>query len=182
MTTSRKIRAIAAGGAVLGLGAVVTLAAWSDSEFAQGMFGTGTFGIEAATGEGTYGEHATEGEALELAFPLDEGETAVDLAPGETVTATWNIKNVEGGEDSVVTVQDPAFIETFGDALSTEVLLNGAPLAADRTFELVGQDPAQLTIEVTLADTFTENENEAQSTIVYEVVADQLTDDAEPAV
>lgn len=178
MTTSRKVRAIAAGGAVLGLGAVVTLAAWSDSEFAEGIFGTGTFGIEASTADGEYGEHATESEALQLAFPLDEGETNVDLAPGETVSATWNIKNVEGGEDSVVTLQEPQSDETFGDALSTEVLLDGTALNAGETFELSGQTPADLTVNVTLADTFTENENEALSTIVYSVVADQAEEPA----
>lgn len=149
MTTSRKVRAIAAGGAVLGLGAVVTLAAWSDSEFAEGIFGTGTFGIEASTADGEYGEHATEGEALQLAFPLDEG-----------------------GEDSVVTLQAPALTDTFGDTLSTEVLYNGTALAAGETFELTGQTPAELTVNVTLADTFAENESDALSTIVYSVVAE----------
>lgn len=33
--TGRKVRAILAGGLVLGVGAAVVLAAWNDSEFAQ---------------------------------------------------------------------------------------------------------------------------------------------------
>ncbi|MGX1859132.1 SipW-dependent-type signal peptide-containing protein [Dietzia sp. NPDC055340] len=43
----RKRKAILAGGVVLGLGAAVTLAAWSDDVFAQGEFDTGQFNIQA---------------------------------------------------------------------------------------------------------------------------------------
>ena len=43
------IRAILAGGIVLGVGAAVTLAAWNASEFATGTFQAGTFTIEGAT-------------------------------------------------------------------------------------------------------------------------------------
>ncbi|XSS44541.1 SipW-dependent-type signal peptide-containing protein [Propionibacteriaceae bacterium Y1685] len=41
--TSRKFRAALAGGLVLGIGAVVTLAAWTDDENAAGQFSAGTF-------------------------------------------------------------------------------------------------------------------------------------------
>ena len=40
------VRAILAGGLVLGVGAAVTLAAWNDSEFATGTFGAGSFNLE----------------------------------------------------------------------------------------------------------------------------------------
>ncbi|MFN3340157.1 MAG: SipW-dependent-type signal peptide-containing protein, partial [Dietzia sp.] len=39
---ARKRKALLAGGVVLGLGAAVTLAAWSDDVFANGIFNTGT--------------------------------------------------------------------------------------------------------------------------------------------
>lgn len=42
----RKRKAILAGGVVLGLGAAVTLAAWSDDVFANGTFNTGSFELE----------------------------------------------------------------------------------------------------------------------------------------
>ncbi|MGO2139648.1 MAG: SipW-dependent-type signal peptide-containing protein [Leucobacter sp.] len=44
-----KARALLAGGLVLGVGAAVTLAAWTDNEWVRGVFGTGTFGIEGST-------------------------------------------------------------------------------------------------------------------------------------
>lgn len=43
---ARKRKAILAGGVVLGLGAAVTLAAWSDDVFANGTFNTGSFELE----------------------------------------------------------------------------------------------------------------------------------------
>lgn len=52
----RKRKALLAGGVVLGLGAAVTLAAWSDDVFANGIFNTGTFELEGnvtATGNVT---------------------------------------------------------------------------------------------------------------------------------
>ena len=45
---SRRVKAVLAGGMVLGIGAAITLAAWNDSEFATGTFSAGHFGIEGA--------------------------------------------------------------------------------------------------------------------------------------
>ncbi|SFH86076.1 hypothetical protein E3O11_09355 [Cryobacterium levicorallinum] len=42
---NRRIRAVLAGGLVLGLGAAVTLAAWNDSEFARGSFAASGFNL-----------------------------------------------------------------------------------------------------------------------------------------
>lgn len=51
---SRKRKAILAGGVVLGLGAAITLAAWSDDVFADGIFNTGTIELEGnVTATGT---------------------------------------------------------------------------------------------------------------------------------
>ena len=42
----RRIKAILAGGLVFGVGATATVAAWTDSETADGSFKAGTFNIE----------------------------------------------------------------------------------------------------------------------------------------
>ncbi|WP_194860689.1 SipW-dependent-type signal peptide-containing protein [Dietzia sp. SYD-A1] len=53
---SRKRKALLAGGVVLGLGAAITLAAWSDDVFADGVFNTGTIELQGnVTGAGTVG-------------------------------------------------------------------------------------------------------------------------------
>lgn len=64
----RRSRALLAGGLVLGIGAAVTLAAWSDSEFATGTFAAGTFGLEGSTNGSTFAEHDTDETAATVAF------------------------------------------------------------------------------------------------------------------
>ncbi|MBB0967665.1 hypothetical protein G6016_01555 [Dietzia aerolata] len=88
----RKRKALLAGGVVLGLGAAVTLAAWSDDVFADGVFNTGNnFELVAAvdaagTDFRTYnGPDSIDGETgrLDFDFSLD----ATSMEPGETVYA-----------------------------------------------------------------------------------------------
>lgn len=156
---SRKIRAIAAGGAVLGVGAAITLAAWSDSEFATGLFNSGTFGIEAAAGDGAFDDHATQDDVLDLAFEVDR------MVPGETFTAPYQIRNIVGGEDSVVTFTKETIGEELVSDLTAQILMidgtdcdldtEGKVLAEGGSFNLESldpenPDPQNLCIKVTL--------------------------------
>lgn len=84
-----KARAVLAGGLVLGVGAAITLAAWTDQEWAKGVFGSGgAFGIEGSADGTTFGEHATEAAAATLNFGLD----ADNLAPNEAVYASFAVQ------------------------------------------------------------------------------------------
>lgn len=85
---STKVRAILAGGLVLGVGAAITLAAWNDSEFATGIFAGGAFSIEGSVNGTTFTEHETPGTAAVLAFELD----ADNLAPSEPVYAGFAVQ------------------------------------------------------------------------------------------
>src|SRR5690606_23874046 len=60
--TSRKVRALLAGGVVLGIGAAATLAAWNDSEYAGATFTAGSFNLEGAVdgADGSYTDHASD--------------------------------------------------------------------------------------------------------------------------
>ena len=87
-TRGRKIRAILAGGLVLGVGAAVTLAAWTDDEWAIGDFGAGTFGIEGSTDGTAFAEHPTEGDAAALEFEL----AAENLSPTDVVAAPFAMR------------------------------------------------------------------------------------------
>lgn len=72
----RQIQALAAGGLVLGVGATVTLAAWTDQEFGIGQFDAGTFQIEANI-DGTWqSENAMQFEATNM-FPSDRAYAPV---------------------------------------------------------------------------------------------------------
>lgn len=157
-TRSKKIRAIAAGGAVLGLGAVITLAAWSDSEFAQGQFASGTFGIQAATDGEAFSEHSDEAGALELT------PAALAMSPGETVAYPYQIRLVDNSADA--TVEYVGNTRGADDALTAEDLsvnvlqiadttcdenTTGTPLAESGAFALTETSPQQnLCIQVTL--------------------------------
>lgn len=85
---SRRIRAILAGGLVLGVGAAATLAAWNDSEYATATFTSGKFDIVGAIDGATFSGHATSGTAAGLNFQLPP--TA--MAPGSTTYALFSVK------------------------------------------------------------------------------------------
>lgn len=85
---STKIRAILAGGLVLGLGAAITLAAWTDNEFASGTFTAGNFVFQGASVQNVYGDHTTSGGAANLAFTVP----ATAMTPGDSVTAPFSVK------------------------------------------------------------------------------------------
>lgn len=152
-TASRKVRAIAAGSAVVGLGAALTLAAWSDSEFAKGSFSTAKFGIQGAAGDSAFADHAAENEALTLAFSPEQ-----PMQPGQTVVQAYQLKNIEGGVDSTVTLAAETKVGNL--PLTAEVLKTAdANCAADTTgdkvnvggtFDLTGQDVQNFCIKVTL--------------------------------
>ncbi|MFD5868261.1 SipW-dependent-type signal peptide-containing protein [Corynebacterium sp. NPDC060344] len=165
-TNSRKIRAFAAGGAVLGLGAIMTLAAWSDSEFATGTFGTQNFGIEASKTSATeeFADHATAGDALVLTADLAEAGT---MEPGDTITIDYWIRNIEDAADSKVTFANQSETGPF----EVRVLDDNAALAQGQSFNLTGQEANQLQFEVTLPEDYSATEK-TSTTITWEFTAE----------
>lgn len=89
---SRKVKALLAGGLVLGVGAAVTLAAWTDQEWATGTFTAGSFNIEGSTDGTTWADHAAEGDAAALAFEIN----AANLTPGDTVAEAFAVRTAAG--------------------------------------------------------------------------------------
>lgn len=88
-TRSRKFKAILAGGIVLGIGAAVTLAAWTDNEWAEGTFGAGSFNVQGSTNGADFTDHESAGGAADLTFDLDGGD---NMAPGDTVAAPFVLR------------------------------------------------------------------------------------------
>ncbi|MPV48658.1 hypothetical protein GCG21_01250 [Pseudactinotalea sp. HY160] len=95
-TRSRKFKAILAGGAVLGVGAAVTLAAWSDDQAATGTFTAGTFELQSSTDGTTW---ANNGQSAPATLTFDAGT----LAPGDTVAAPFGLQ-VTGDYSADVTM------------------------------------------------------------------------------
>lgn len=85
-TRRRKVQAVMAGGLVLGVGAVVTLAAWNDSEFAEGIFGAADFNLQGSTDGVVFEDHETEDAAATMDFAAD------NIIPGETVYAPFSVR------------------------------------------------------------------------------------------
>jgi predicted ribosomally synthesized peptide with SipW-like signal peptide len=85
---NRKVRAILAGGLVLGVGAAVTLAAWNDSEFARGTFTSGGFNLVGSLDGTTFAEHPSSGTAAPLTFTVD----ASNIAPGDSVASAFAVR------------------------------------------------------------------------------------------
>ncbi len=84
----RKVAAVLAGGLVLGVGTMATLASWNDSEFAKATFTAGTFNLEGSVNQTAFSEHATEGAAGTLLF-----STAYNnLQPGDTVYSGYAVR------------------------------------------------------------------------------------------
>lgn len=147
-----KTKAFLAGGLVLGVGAAVTLAAWNDSEFAEGIFNSGSFDIEGSADGTTFASHDTPAEAQQLSFEV----AADNLAPGDVVAAPYAVQLtgdstsdanvVVGTESSTGSLSGLTYelirTDTFGcDAGTTGTTLvpAGTPLGttpADVSFQL----------------------------------------------
>jgi predicted ribosomally synthesized peptide with SipW-like signal peptide len=84
----RKVRAILAGGLVLGIGAAVTLASWSDSEFAKGTFGAGHFNMQGSANGVDFSDHVSAGTAASLGFSVGFD----NLSPNDTVAAPYVLR------------------------------------------------------------------------------------------
>lgn len=134
-TRSRKVRAILAGGLVLGVGAAVTLAAWTDDEFVQGIFTAGQFDLEGSTtgADDDFASHPTAGAADQLEFTVD---LAGDLAPGDVVYAPYFVRLAAGTTndatlDLVALTSTATTTPDNTGALSWEVVALGAGASCD---------------------------------------------------
>ncbi|PKQ22346.1 MAG: hypothetical protein CVT65_13865, partial [Actinobacteria bacterium HGW-Actinobacteria-5] len=83
----RKVAAVLAGGLVLGVGTMATLASWNDSEYATATFTAGYFNLEGAvdSAQSSFSEHALPGSAGALSFSTPVG----NLTPGDVVVAPF---------------------------------------------------------------------------------------------
>ena len=85
---SRKIAAVLAGGLVLGVGTMATLASWNDSEFAAATFTAGKFIFEGGADQATFTDHATTGTAAALSFTTPFS----NMTPNDSVYAGYAVR------------------------------------------------------------------------------------------
>ncbi|ALV44585.1 hypothetical protein MB46_02670 [Arthrobacter alpinus] len=112
--TSTKVRALLAGGLVLGVGAAFTLAAWTDNEWVFGATadgpgtnpGTKTYQMQQNTWSGTSGAEAWSDQAAANGGALTFSIGATDLTPGKTVYAPMQLRAVAGSEGLTATLAE----------------------------------------------------------------------------
>lgn len=86
-----RLRALLAGALVLGVGATLTLASWTDTEVARGSFAASTFGIEGSTNGTAYAEHPSASAPAELSFAV----SPTAMSPGTTVYARYLVRTTQ---------------------------------------------------------------------------------------
>lgn len=103
--TSKKAKALLAGGLVLGVGAVVTLASWTDQEWASASFSSGEFVLESSTNGTDFTSHESVDESAQLQFDVP---TATNLSPGQKLATPFALRlNEDTTRDAVVTTSEP---------------------------------------------------------------------------
>lgn len=107
----RRVRALLAGGLVLGIGATATLAAWTDQEFTHATITAGTFAVESRVSAGAPFVGAPSNPML--------GLNATGLYPGEKRAAWIQIRD-KGSVGGVVSLSGVAV--TGADGTSAPVL------------------------------------------------------------
>ncbi|GAA1923094.1 hypothetical protein GCM10009775_14370 [Microbacterium aoyamense] len=137
----RIILAILAGGAVLGVGAAITLAVWNDSEFATGTFSSGEFDLEGST-NGTAFSSDEEAPGKTLAFQLNADALspndvvyapfALQLSADSDYSATVDLSNASDGDIGANLTYDLYAGGEFDAACSAATPPTGTPLVADR--------------------------------------------------
>jgi len=80
-----RVRAILAGGLVLGIGAAATLAAWTTNENATGTFGASTFNTQSSSSAGVWASNTTA-PGVALVF------NATGMSPTVSHFATLNVR------------------------------------------------------------------------------------------
>lgn len=85
----RKVAAILAGGVVVGVGTMATLAAWTDTEYATGSFTAGRLTFQGSTDQTAFSEHTTSGTAAVLSFtsPL-----VTQMSPNDVVYSAYALR------------------------------------------------------------------------------------------
>jgi predicted ribosomally synthesized peptide with SipW-like signal peptide len=84
----RKVAAVLAGGLVVGIGTMATLASWNDTEFASGSFTAGKFNLQGSIDQAAFTEHPATGAASALVFTAP----VTALTPGDIVYSPYALR------------------------------------------------------------------------------------------
>lgn len=141
----RKRKALLAGGVVLGIGAAVTLAAWSDDVFADGTFNTGSFELQGAVdaaGSAFENYDGPAGDADNVgSLTFNQDPTA--LTPDVQVFAPISLRLAEDTNVAAETVELLSVTTSTDNALNNNLLyaVYANVPAGDCTADFAGGTP-----------------------------------------
>ena len=186
----RKLLALGAGGLVCGVGAVVTLAAWTDTERSNGDFSAGQFDMVASADDTTFSSNPAS-PGLDLVFDA----SGALMSPGATSYAPYAIQLTADSDyaaDVVLTsstgtgtvAEDLTYTilrtDTFGctaattgTALVTDQAATGTPGAALFSLDAV-TTPAYLCVQVTAGESLTQGATGSIEWTLTGTATDQL--------
>ncbi|UKA53370.1 SipW-dependent-type signal peptide-containing protein [Arthrobacter sp. FW305-BF8] len=125
--TFTRVRAVLAGALVLGVGASVTLASWSDSEYAAGTFTASTFRLESSTQAADWRDSTS---ATDASLTVN----ATGLSPGASAYSWLNIRTTPAstvGGTIVLTSSTP--VGDLSDALEYRAVMKTSTSSCDAT-------------------------------------------------
>jgi predicted ribosomally synthesized peptide with SipW-like signal peptide len=110
----RKVAAIMAGGLVVGIGTMATLASWNDTEYAAGSFTAGSFDMVGSLDGTAYTQHTTSGTAATLAFSSPVGA----LSPSDVVGSPFALRLAKVSSNGATVTVTPGGNFTNGAGLT----------------------------------------------------------------
>lgn len=182
----RKRKALLAGGVVLGLGATMTLAAWTDDVWVNGAFSAGKFNVQGNTGVGGWQDYdSAPGGGL----VFSTAPTA--MTPNDAVYAPLNLRvdPIANSYDAAITLRTaptgPAVSTNANNALFTNLTVTLYTVAPGSCSEagtsgvtpIVNQQPLPTT--VTASPIFTLLKNSTEQGVCFKF---QLKSDAPATV
>lgn len=123
-----KVRALLAGGLVLGIGAAFTLAAWTDNEWVFGQSGNGggpgtkVYHMQQNTWMGTAGAALWDDKDSAPGGALTFSVNADNLVPGSTVYAPMQLRASDKSQSLVATLTGAARLDEADTAANSAAL------------------------------------------------------------
>jgi predicted ribosomally synthesized peptide with SipW-like signal peptide len=111
-----RVRAILAGGLVFGIGAAVTVAAWTDDEYSSATITSGRFGIVGSVNGAAFTDHASS-PGPSLTFTPTLGAVYPGSPAGFTTVQVRTASVATGGFDSV-----PGVVRMSASTLPSDAL------------------------------------------------------------
>ena len=150
----RKVAAVLAGGLVLGVGTMATLASWNDSEFASATFTAGQFALESAVDApgATWVDHSVTPGALTFSLPVG------NLTPTDVVAAPFAVRLAAGTtNDAQVTLVASTAAGDIAPNLTYEVIkttaANSCTTATAATDDNTAVVPANTAVDAVTGNT-----------------------------